>query len=140
MTPQEIFDAVCDHLAKQKKRAAREHGGCYYRTPDGLKCAVGCLIPDELYDRRMDSFYDDDEDNYAGNFHQVADGIRIGIYSKDLRWMLDHINLLCDLQSVHDDGMRWTDESEMRHGLRRVARMYDLDDSKIEPTLEAIFR
>ena len=24
-------------------------GGCLYRTDQGLKCAVGCLIPDEIF-------------------------------------------------------------------------------------------
>ncbi|HSW91517.1 MAG TPA: hypothetical protein VLG09_02635 [Candidatus Saccharimonadales bacterium] len=27
---------------------------CYYRGPDGSKCAIGCAIPDELYDPRME--------------------------------------------------------------------------------------
>lgn len=29
--------------------------GCMYRTPEGRKCAVGCLIPDGLYDSDMEN-------------------------------------------------------------------------------------
>lgn len=140
MTPQEIFDTVCDHLATQKKRASKASGGCYYRTEDGLKCAVGCLIPDALYDVRMDGcFEDSDADSYNGTFIQVADGIRAGIYSKELEWMLDHEALLSDLQTVHDDAVNWVNRHDMNRSLRRVARLHELDYSKVEPTIEAIF-
>ena len=52
MTEQEIFDKAAAHLLEQGKRA-RENGKCCYRTSGSgtvLKCAVGALIPDELYD------------------------------------------------------------------------------------------
>ena len=39
------------HLILQGKKAVDPFSGdCRYRTTDGLKCAVGALIPDELYD------------------------------------------------------------------------------------------
>lgn len=52
MTNQEIFDKVVSHLRKQNKQAVGVFGAtiCQYHGPDGLKCAVGCLIPDEFYD------------------------------------------------------------------------------------------
>ena len=50
MTEQEIFDTVLEHLRKQGKAALSAEGDCTYRGPDGTACAVGCLIPDELYD------------------------------------------------------------------------------------------
>ncbi len=49
MTKQEIFDKVKAHLLAQGKRAVNGDGNCMYRGMDGTKCAVGCLIPDELY-------------------------------------------------------------------------------------------
>jgi hypothetical protein len=56
---QETFDTMLTHLRKQGQRAVdqtHEHmvDTCMYRTSSGLKCAVGCLIPDDLYDRRME--------------------------------------------------------------------------------------
>lgn len=44
-TKQEIFDRVVAHL-RQQGRPAREGSWCRYLTADGLKCAVGALIPD----------------------------------------------------------------------------------------------
>jgi hypothetical protein len=56
MTKQEIFDRVKTHLLTQNERAASASGSdlgdCSYRIVVGektLKCAIGCLIPDELY-------------------------------------------------------------------------------------------
>lgn len=49
MTNQEIFDKVATHLLSQGKRSALGGVGCAYRGDGGLQCAIGCLIPDELY-------------------------------------------------------------------------------------------
>lgn len=49
MTKQETFDTVAAHLLKQGKRSMSGPRTCLYRGPDGMKCAVGCLIPDDLY-------------------------------------------------------------------------------------------
>lgn len=58
MTPQEIFDTVSDHLFAQgaPSRQENEEGGitCAYRGNDGRKCAIGVLIPDNIYDPVMD--------------------------------------------------------------------------------------
>ena len=51
----EVFDKVSAHLLAQGRRsAAREGGACLYRGPDGLRCAVGCLIDDEHYDPSLE--------------------------------------------------------------------------------------
>lgn len=50
MTEQEVFNKMVDHLRKQGyKRSQREDGACVYRGEGGRMCAVGCLLPDELY-------------------------------------------------------------------------------------------
>ena len=54
MTNQEIFDKVYRHLltqnAKSMRFGLRNGKQCAYRGDDGLKCAIGCLIPDDKYD------------------------------------------------------------------------------------------
>ena len=50
MTEQEIFDTVLTHLREQGEAATSAGGSCRYRGANGTACAVGCLIPDELYD------------------------------------------------------------------------------------------
>lgn len=46
----ELFQTIRNHFLHQQSLAWDKHQGtCKYRTDDGRKCAVGALIPDELY-------------------------------------------------------------------------------------------
>jgi len=54
MTLQEVFDKVVQHARTQGKQAITSRGQCRYRTPDGLKCFIGALIPDEVYGPDME--------------------------------------------------------------------------------------
>ena len=58
MNKQEIFDKVAEHLLTQRERAyGTLEDVCYYRIGKNgktLKCAVGCLIPDEYYTPSME--------------------------------------------------------------------------------------
>lgn len=84
---QQIFDYVYKFLYKQGKRAADKNGGCKYRTHDGLKCAVGCIIPDELYSPIME-----------GSLYTLNDRrYKVPWYIKRNR------NLLRDMQVAHDN-------------------------------------
>ena len=49
MTLQEQFDKMVNHLRKQGERSINDSDGCMYRGNNGLMCAVGCLIPDDIY-------------------------------------------------------------------------------------------
>ncbi|MGG7519432.1 hypothetical protein ACQ3G6_16250, partial [Allorhizobium undicola] len=48
-TRQEIFDVVYRGLQEQGFRRSENNYRCAYRSSEGLKCAVGQLIPDERY-------------------------------------------------------------------------------------------
>lgn len=64
MTNQEIFDFVAKKLIKQGKPSGKiiedkfsesvKTFQCLYRSPDGYKCAAGHLIPNELYNPKME--------------------------------------------------------------------------------------
>jgi hypothetical protein len=54
MTDREIFDKVRAHLLNQGVRAM-VNDACRYRTPQGMACAVGCLIPEEFYDPMIET-------------------------------------------------------------------------------------
>lgn len=49
MNNQEAFNKMVQHLRAQKVKSLASDGTCLYRGPNGLKCAVGALIPDEEY-------------------------------------------------------------------------------------------
>ena len=57
MNRQEVFDKVRTHLLAQGRKSVIHCGTyeetCAYRSLDG-SCAVGCLIPDELYDPEIE--------------------------------------------------------------------------------------
>lgn len=87
MTRQEMFDKAALHLLKQGAKSSDAAGSCYYRAPSGFQCAVGCLIPDELYRPRMEGL----------GVHSVV---------TDEPLLHDHIPdlyLASELQSIHDE-------------------------------------
>lgn len=49
-----LINMIATHLAKQQKLSESKLG-CAYRGRDGAMCAVGCLIPDELYTDRIET-------------------------------------------------------------------------------------
>lgn len=64
MNRQKTYDTVKAHLLKQGERSVGPGDMCMYRGPNGLKCAIGCLIPDELYDPKME---------YVGSIDRVLE-------------------------------------------------------------------
>lgn len=116
VTIQEVFDRVVKHLLTQGNTSFSPNGSnCAYRGVDGLMCAVGCLIPDNLYNPLMDS------DNDEFGFPKDIDGIveHFGLeslfdFKVTDRSEEDFISLLADLQSMHDMRPPSTWESRLK--------------------------
>lgn len=53
-TSQQFFQIVASHLLTQGKRSTDGTGFCAYRGDNGLKCALGAVIPDTLYMPKME--------------------------------------------------------------------------------------
>jgi hypothetical protein len=53
MNLQEMFEIAVVNLLCQGERST-ECGDCLYRGPNGLKCAIGFLIPDEKYNETLE--------------------------------------------------------------------------------------
>lgn len=111
--PQAVFDQVARHLLTQNAKAwVRSTTGeyaCRYRTPDGLKCAVGCLIADAEYTPMMEG---------KGAYGVARD------YARSAR----HVHMLTRLQQVHDrsDVKDWPEE------LRGVAEALGLNTDVLD--------
>ena len=75
MTKQEAYDQIKAYFSRPNAVLARVEeideegnlftGECFYMDDNGNKCAVGCLIPEDLYDMNMenksvDSLIDED--------------------------------------------------------------------------------
>lgn len=119
MNAQEIFDTVTVHLFTQGKRAT-ENETCMYRTPEGLKCAVGVLIPDDLYHPSMDKA--------SGNGTAIQELVRWNQF-KFPEWFIDNLCLLSQLQYVHDTKSNWDSTENMREELKGVAVNFELNDA-----------
>lgn len=61
MNRQRTYDLVRDHLTHQNAKSVGpddymgKEEGCLFRGPNGLRCAIGALIPDELITPELNS-------------------------------------------------------------------------------------
>lgn len=104
MTNQEAFDIVVKHLLSQGERSLTPGGLCAYRGKNGLKCAVGILIPDNEYSPELE-----------GSLSSVR-------YKCSSLKSVD-FDFLGKLQNIHDDYL--PDAWEM--GLKELAVNYNLE-------------
>ena len=123
MTNQEVFDKVLSFLRNQKYISTLS-GQCRYRGRDGRMCAVGCLIPDNLYDPEMESMPASTVLAMSPELQNLFDGV-------DER-------MLMDLQSAHDGNMPSSTMAESSNiykltmaswesAMKRIARDYRLE-------------
>jgi hypothetical protein len=76
-TDREIFDRVKAHLLAQGRPAIGRDGGCAYRGKDGrgdTSCALGCLIPDDVYDKSIEGVTMTPIDVSAGQWTSYVPG------------------------------------------------------------------
>lgn len=122
LTNQELFDAVVSGLRKQGCKSltnlnAIVWGGerpndtlaCAYRGDNGTKCAVGQVIPDEVYNTRIEN-------------KSVSWITTIWDDSYKLPWNKKSVPLLSELQGVHD----MADTKNWEHNWKQLAVEFDL--------------
>lgn len=99
LTDFDVFNYVKNHLLAQntKSQIAEENTDvneisnifCAYRSPDGLSCAIGCLIEDKHYSFRLEKT-------------SVSDlAVSAAVIKSIPNWEFNE-QLLTDLQYVHD--------------------------------------
>lgn len=114
MTPQEIFNKVAKHLLTQNAKSELPPGGpalCTYRTPEGLSCAVGCLISDEVYNLSLEG-------------HAAASQpVLLALRDSGIPINAPTEKLLEDLQNLHD----YTPPHLWPVGLEEVAMDHNLE-------------
>lgn len=116
-TNQTAFDKAAPALIRQRQFSRKEYRGddvCLYRSPDGCKCAIGHLIPDEKYNPAMEC-------------KPIA-----SIFSKmDLKELFENCDLefLKDLQLAHDGALN---PSEFESRLLEAAKNHGLNTNCID--------
>ena len=94
MSVREIFYKVEKHLLKQNERSVAGKLACRYRNDQGLTCAVGCLMTDDMYDSSFEG------ENVRDMYIMEALTPIVGVNEDKRRLKL---YLLRELQKVHDD-------------------------------------
>lgn len=122
MTQQEMFDTIIPALLKQggpslgPEAADPESIGCMYRGDDGRKCAVGVLIPDELYTPSMEG-------------RSAEDMMKIYLDVQNLLGA-ENVEFLEAMQQVHDSNPYDAEEWDMNYFIgsyERLASRFDLN-------------
>lgn len=114
-TNQELFDYCYQELVKQGTGSAEPSGHCFYRGPNGTRCAVGLLI---------------DDSEYSEEFERVA--------AQDLeivqKFYPEQMYFLRSMQQAHDNAV--TDPEGflvgLRHGFLHVAKSWALNTTVLE--------
>lgn len=133
LTRQSAFETALKHMIAQGIRS-QDNGLCVYRSLEGLKCAIGALIPDEFYIAELEAsgigglcylvdsnpviddetvehrIFDDDTINgYAYSLDERRHAETVKIDRDELRQAIGHlvplgVGFLRSLQRLHDDG------------------------------------
>lgn len=92
---QETVNKVGEHLALQNAKSVDLKGTSMLRNPDGLKCAIGCLIPDSMYKPELEN------QNIYEYDHRGAKVLsKLGSLMQSMGYDPE---LLQALQKIHDD-------------------------------------
>lgn len=127
LTAQEIYDRAAAHLLAQNRPAMNESGQCFYRTADGLRCAVGGLLNPEIDTTPFEGMSplaalvkeDDSIESPELRGALLASGINVD----------EHADFLSRLQRVHDAYV----PSEWQMKLIELAHDYELKPYEARP-------
>lgn len=129
MTKQEIFDKALSGIIAQGGQCIGDDGRCAYRIGDN-KCAIGHLIPDDLYWHGMEmrgiQCILSLSPNLAGclGFSQELTFYRDTLQGDENR---KHLLFLIDLQRAHDGSMTKTTLEVIIKNFKDVAIKHGLD-------------
>lgn len=127
---QKIFNRVRRHLLKQKE-CAFNNGACVYRAPNGLRCAIGALIKDEVYCKGIEGagihsmtcvLEGDPDANYMHANYMLAQ-VLVETLGAQAVASYEVRDFLYALQALHDD----EDPEQWERALARFASEMELE-------------
>lgn len=115
---QAIFDYVGAFLIEQGVRSYDNvEMACRYRGNNGTMCAVGCLIPDEIYRTKFEML--------------TVDGLVRNCFK--LPWYINrYAKFLRSFQLFHDDRNSWNENGLKVDRLIAFGKLHNLDTSKFQ--------
>jgi hypothetical protein len=115
---QQYFDKTCAHLFKQGQPARIDmYSTCQYRMINGLRCAVGCHIPDNEYSPKMEG----ETIRTLKEKNMLPPSLAKDIAANEMLF-----DLLKALQLVHDEFSNWGHVYYLQQNLARVAETFGL--------------
>lgn len=116
LTNKEAFAIVKKHLLCQAKKSYNHDGtDCTYRSAEGLKCAVGVLIPDDEYDPKFE----------ISGYRNLT-----YVYSHCPTLQDLDFHMLKKLQVIHDRN-RLIDFFPLDPAIRELVKAWILDDGEV---------
>lgn len=119
MDKQEIFNKAYLGLKSQGFERSSVEECCLYRDPSGRKCAIGYLIPDELYSENMERY--GFANSLVKRFPEIAK--ILGVQDSDYSIPISFLSFLDELQMCHDLGHT---PEKMEEKLQDFAHNYSL--------------
>lgn len=109
-TAQEVFDIMVNGVIRQGGRSATPEGSCLYVNPvNSRRCAMGQLIPAELYDPVIEGFSissfrtaQRDLDEGEGSKAYKATRAAMARIWESIPELAEHYRLVSDIQEIHD--------------------------------------
>jgi len=112
---QDYFDRGARGVIAQGRPSVGDNGDCVYRGPDGCRCVVGWLIPDERYETRLDD----------GDFSAKNPAVVQAVGAP-----LEDVGFLRDMQYAHDEAAESKNfVADFVASMRGLADEYGLDAS-----------
>lgn len=132
MNRQEVFNKVSTHLLSQMRQALGKNYFYAYKTKDGLKCAIGCLIPDNLYDPKIEGLTIRDIMEISS---QILFSKNILEFKNILETELGPLNnddliFLKDLQLIHDFFFPDTWKKKLENLAKSSNLVFELKENK----------
>jgi hypothetical protein len=75
------------------ERVNNDENGCRYRDKDGNKCAVGQLIPDNLYNEKLEM---------VSLLTEITNPLWVALRETGIEHTKENVDLLIDIQRIHD--------------------------------------
>lgn len=110
ITNQVAFDQIWEYFVVQGNPQSEERQSCKLRTVSGKRCAIGLLIPDELYKSEMEG---EAAQDLTTKHPQLEPHLPESLFS-------------IALQEAHDEPSSETFSQEIEIHLRQVAQDYKL--------------
>lgn len=118
-TAQEVIDQGYLHLLTQNEASRDENGTCSYRSPNGLKCAAGCFIADDEYQKWMDTH----EGDKGTDWDTISEILGIDNFQVIIR-KLQYVHDKRDYPHRPNAWKGWISKIAKEHGLEDPVQKY----------------